>query len=201
MIPDPAVVGAVLRRTFLDYPGPFSFEDGYPDIRESEIAPTDMVNGSPSPEFDLVIPADTNLRTLKIYGSVDGGVQMTASLSDGSAPAISDGSISNTGSAAFGQQPYYYAISYNAASAGQTLTVKFIGQDGAYIYLDAGYAKRASRIGYAGGQARSNPTSGIRREHDCNLRVQFWRKPRGQHRYAGRSTGGGQLMEQQRPKP
>lgn len=137
LIPVPSAPSAYSPENFLDYPGPFSFEDGYPDVEESGIAPVDMVTGSPAPEFDFVIPADTTQRTLKIYGSVQGSVQMTASLSDGSAPAISDTSLSNTGSAALGGQPYFYAITYNAASAGQTLTVKFVASDGGYIYLNA----------------------------------------------------------------
>jgi len=137
LIPLPSAPASYETENWLDYPGPFSFEDGYPDIEESGILPVAMVTGSPSPEFDFVIPADTTQRTLKIYGSVDGGVQMTATLSDNSAPAITDSSLSNTGEAALNGTPYFYAISYNAATAGQTLTIKFVATNGGDIYLDA----------------------------------------------------------------
>jgi RHS repeat-associated protein len=137
LIPLPSAPASYQSENWLDYPGPFSFEDGYPDVEESGILPVAMVTGSPSPEFDFVIPADTTQRTLKIYGSVDGSVQMTATLSDNSAPAITDSSLSNTGEAALNGTPYFYAITYNAASAGQTLTIKFIATNGGYIYLNA----------------------------------------------------------------
>jgi RHS repeat-associated protein len=159
LIPVPSTPSAYSEENFLDSPGPFAFEDGYPDVQESGIAPVGMVTGSPAPEFDFTIPADTTQRTLKIYGSVQGSVQMTASLSDGSAPAISDTSFSNTGSTALGGQPYYYALTYNAASAGQTLTVKFVAQDGGYIYLNAA-TLTGSPVSVAPVVTSINPSSG-----------------------------------------
>src|SRR5579884_2147896 len=72
--------------------------------------------------FKITAPADTQERTLKVYVSVSqaGGI-LSATLSDGSAPSVTDSSlVSTTGTATA-----CYTLVYQAANAGATLTVYF----------------------------------------------------------------------------
>jgi hypothetical protein len=72
--------------------------------------------------FQVTAPADTSVRTLKLYvGAWYAQGYFRAWLSDGSAPTYADfqtGPIEGT-------KNYVYTISYKAASAGQTLTVSY----------------------------------------------------------------------------
>ena len=73
--------------------------------------------------FRLTLPADTNLRTLKVYvGAWHTQGRMVAHLSDGSAVDYVDTSLANTASPT---SVGVYTLAYRAASAGQTLTVTF----------------------------------------------------------------------------
>jgi len=117
------------------YPGQFAFEDGTPDPIEPSFLPQALLLGGRSQGlgFQVVVPADTNPRTLRLYLQTCGTQQastpltMTAFLSDGSAPIVTDNSVTAT-TPTF--QPdsnaiqYFYAINYNAATAGQSLTVR-----------------------------------------------------------------------------
>jgi len=71
--------------------------------------------------FQLVVPADTTPRTLKVYvGGWNSTGKINAHLSDGSAVDY------NFTGAAFGASyDYVFTFTYTAASAGQTLTVKW----------------------------------------------------------------------------
>jgi hypothetical protein len=72
--------------------------------------------------FQITAPADTTKRTLKLYVGVwAAGGRFEASLSDGSAPAYIDTSLSN----ATDTSNETFALNYQAASAGQTLTVRW----------------------------------------------------------------------------
>ncbi|HEY6166947.1 MAG TPA: Ig-like domain-containing protein [Verrucomicrobiae bacterium] len=82
--------------------------------------------------FVLTVPADTNLRTLKIYAGLSGARgSFQAFLGDFSAPAFTDTSVSNL----YNDAHVAYSLNYAAASAGQTLTVRWIADrqyDGFY---------------------------------------------------------------------
>ena len=73
--------------------------------------------------FQITVPADTTARTLKVYvGAWRAQGQLVAHLSDGSAVDYTDSSVVNTsGVTTLGA----YTLTYQAASAGQTLTVSF----------------------------------------------------------------------------
>ncbi len=72
--------------------------------------------------FRLTLPADTTKRTLKLYlGVWDAQGRLDATLSDGSATAVSDTTLINQTSTSNG----VYTLNYQAGSAGQTLTVKW----------------------------------------------------------------------------
>jgi hypothetical protein len=71
--------------------------------------------------FQFTVPADTALRTLKVYaGAWDAKGKLQATLSDGSALPYEE-YIDSNGAAV----SKAFVLSYKAASAGQTLTVKY----------------------------------------------------------------------------
>jgi RHS repeat-associated protein len=113
--------------------GQYSFEDGTPDLQESNITPNEIVSGiTPGEGVQLTAQADTIPRTLRIYaGSYGGNVKLTAYLSDGSAPVVTAELQAN-----FTSQSYYDFV-YSAASPGQTLTVQLTIVDGGAIMLRA----------------------------------------------------------------
>jgi hypothetical protein len=99
----------------------FSWTDGNhpPTVSDaSENVETFTLVGS---GFQITVPADTSVKTLNLYAEVlFGQGQLQASLSDGSAAAISDQSVIDADVAS-----KVYSIDFRAASAGQTLTVTF----------------------------------------------------------------------------
>jgi len=79
-------------------------------------------NGS----FTFTVPANTTLQTVKVYvGGNNSGGTLTATLSDNSASAYSDSSLSSSGG-----YDGVYTLNYAAASAGQTLTIKWTQSSG-----------------------------------------------------------------------
>ena len=101
----------------------FSWSNGTPTASASDSQTYIWDNGSNGSGFSFTVPADTTTRTLTVYaGGANGGVSGTlqASLSDNSASAYSS-SFGPTGSSLLTN---IYTITYHAASAGQTLTVK-----------------------------------------------------------------------------
>ena len=70
--------------------------------------------------FSFTVPASTTVQHVTVYvgGWATGGT-LTATLSDGSATAYSSSALSNSSSSYYG----HFDLSYNSASAGQTLTV------------------------------------------------------------------------------
>jgi hypothetical protein len=73
--------------------------------------------------FSFTVPADTTSRTVKVWVAQNrAGGQLTATLSDGSAAPFSDSF--NVGGADFVGS--VYTLTYQAASAGQTLTVSWV---------------------------------------------------------------------------
>jgi len=75
--------------------------------------------------FSFTAPADTTSRTLMVYvGGYKSGGKLVAHLSDGSASDYTDTSMSGAGTGTDGSHYYAsYAVTYKAASAGQTVKV------------------------------------------------------------------------------
>jgi hypothetical protein len=90
---------------WFDSNGPYSFEDGSPDLQESNIVPNAIVGGNtPGEGLQFIVQADTTPRTLRVYAGFDGGnAQLRAYLSDGSAPTVTYSLQSNDAT-----QTYYY---------------------------------------------------------------------------------------------
>ncbi len=117
--------------------------------------------------YEVTVKADTVPRTLRLYLSAGfgGGGKLKAFLSDGSAPVYVDTSL-QTSENDFEFADAVYAITYSAASAGQTLTVRWTLnsitnlEDGGYIGLNA--ASLDGQPGVAIGPAirQLSPTSG-----------------------------------------
>ena len=78
--------------------------------------------------YEISAPADTTTRTLQLYvGAVLARGKLSAFLSDGSAVVVNDLSFDDPNGpdfSGFGAQSVY-SITYSAASAGQTLTVRY----------------------------------------------------------------------------
>jgi len=103
---------------------PFSWTDGLPTASASTMTGifAQGVGVGVNPGFKFTVPADTTTRTLKVcVGSLDEQTRLTASLSDGSASAYTNPSISNTSGFFLG----FYTLTYRASSAGQRLIVQF----------------------------------------------------------------------------
>ncbi|HEX2269348.1 MAG TPA: IPT/TIG domain-containing protein, partial [Pyrinomonadaceae bacterium] len=72
--------------------------------------------------FEITVPADTTSQVLRVYvGLWAAQARMEATLSDGSAPAVIDTSFANSSAVSHA----LFTINFKAASAGQTLTVKY----------------------------------------------------------------------------
>ena len=116
-----SIAGGALTR-YTANPTSYTWTDGTPTLSASNIA-TGLYVAGQNQGFRLVVPADTTLRTLRVYlGVWRSQARMVAHLSDGSAVDYTDTSLVNTsGPVTLG----VYAFSYSAASAGQTLTLTF----------------------------------------------------------------------------
>ncbi|MBI3853895.1 MAG: Ig-like domain-containing protein [Verrucomicrobia bacterium] len=109
---------------FGDNANGYSWSDGTPTTSVTNTTTGVWAYGTPQigTGFEITVPADTNIRTLKVYvGAYAAKGQFEASLSDGSATAYSNSSLSNVRSG----QSAVYAIEYAANSAGQTLTIRW----------------------------------------------------------------------------
>jgi Bacterial Ig domain len=105
----------------------YAWYDGWPDVSVTNTTtgvwayqafPLNSTNWG----FKFSVPADTTNRTLLVYvGAFAARGQLTATLSDGGAPYV-DSSLYNTSNGPGG----VYTLSFQAASAGQTLTVKWL---------------------------------------------------------------------------
>ena len=111
--------GGVLQ--YSNNPNSFSWTGGTPTASASGVTGGLWVAGQNN-GFQITAPADTATRTLKFYvGLWAAGGRLEASLSDGSAPVFTDTSLTNSS----GTTNRVYTLNYKAASAGQTLTVKW----------------------------------------------------------------------------
>ena len=121
-IPNVTKIGAGASNWFTDCPTTFTWTDGTPTASVTNTPTGINTNGSVGNGYEINIPADRTVRTLKLYVGVwftQGKLQAT--LSDGSAPDFIDTSLNKNNDRASG----LYTITYKAASAGQTLKVRF----------------------------------------------------------------------------
>jgi Ig-like domain from next to BRCA1 gene len=120
-ISDYSMIGSAAAGSFGDLAYAHSWTDGAPTT--SATATTGVyVSGAAGNGFRITAPADTTTRTLKLYvGAWDAQGQLQVQLSDGSAATYTD----TLASSSSGTTNYVYAISYKAASAGQTVTVSY----------------------------------------------------------------------------
>ena len=118
------LIGTNPAQSLVDNPTSFSWTDGTPNPSATNVTTGLHVNGLGN-GFQLTLPADTNVKTLRIYVGVwKARGRLEASLSDGSTPAFIDTSVSNETGTSNG----IYTIGFGAASAGQTLTIKYTVQ-------------------------------------------------------------------------
>jgi hypothetical protein len=104
-----------------DNPTMFTWTDGTPGASATNVR-TGIFTPGLGNGFQFTVPADTNLKTLRVYlGLWSARGRFEASLSDGSAPTYIDTSLNNATSTSNG----VYTVSFCAASAGQTLTIKY----------------------------------------------------------------------------
>jgi hypothetical protein len=109
---------------YSDNPNGYSWSDGTPNSSITNTTTGVWVYGLPQlgTGFEISVPADTSVRTLKLYiGVFAGQGRLVASLSDGSAASYSDTSLRNMR----GTENGVYTIDFAANSAGQKLTISW----------------------------------------------------------------------------
>jgi hypothetical protein len=101
----------------------FTWTDGQPTSAATNSTTGIFVSGQNN-GFRIMLPADTTLRTLKVYvGAWRAQGRLVAHLSDGSAADYVDISLNNNaGVTTLG----VYTLTYKAASAGQILTLTYV---------------------------------------------------------------------------
>ena len=121
-ITDVTKIGAGGLSWFSDCPTAFSWTNGTPMLSVSNTTTGINTNGVVGNGFEITVPADMNTKTLKLYVGVwftQG--RLEASLSDASAPIYIDTSLNNNAGSSFG----LYTMTFKAASAGQTLKIRY----------------------------------------------------------------------------
>ncbi len=105
-------------------PNGYSWTDGTPTARVTN-SPTGLYINGLNKGFQITVPADdTTSRTVKVYVGVWGAQgKLEAALSDSSASPYVDTSVTDPGGSSDGIARVY-SLTYRAASANQTLTVK-----------------------------------------------------------------------------
>jgi hypothetical protein len=99
----------------------YSWTNGTPEERANSATSGIYVIGEDN-GFEFSVPADTTLRTLKVYvGAYAARMHFEATLSDGSAAAYVDESFENSSDG----PNRIYTLNFAADSAGQQLTVRF----------------------------------------------------------------------------
>jgi hypothetical protein len=97
-----------------------TWTNGTPDASETNETKGYYNNAGVGDGFTFTVPASTTVQHVTVYvGGWSTGGTLTATLSDGSASAYTDSSMSSGSNSYYG----YYTLTYNAASANQTLTV------------------------------------------------------------------------------
>ncbi|HXI54287.1 MAG TPA: Ig-like domain-containing protein [Candidatus Saccharimonadales bacterium] len=99
----------------------YSWSDGTPDVSVTDTTTGVYVVGM-NHGFQLSVPAGTTVKTIKVYVGAYGATgKFQASLSDNSAPAYLDSSLSNAANGPNGM----YLISFAGRSAGSRLIIKW----------------------------------------------------------------------------
>jgi hypothetical protein len=112
-------------------PVTFTWTNGAPNSAATAEANGIYVQAGTGTGLSFTVPAGTTPRTLTIYVSTyNCNGMLTATLSDGSAAPYVDTSLS-------GSSQGEYTITYNAASAGQTLTISWLNNGGTNVALEA----------------------------------------------------------------
>jgi hypothetical protein len=120
-------IGTNTLKRLSDFYTASSWNDGTPIASTNNVTSGVFVSGITN-GFQLSIPADTSMKTFKIYVGLYGGSgNFQTWLSDFSAPAFTDSSLTN----AYGNDYAVYTLSYAAASAGQTLNIRYTS---AYLF-------------------------------------------------------------------
>jgi uncharacterized membrane protein len=115
-----SLIGGGTAMRYTDNPIGFTWSNGTPNMYATN-TPTGILVSGQNRGFSIKAPADTSVRTLKIFVGVRNAQgQLTAHLSDNSAADYSDISL-NSPATSLG----VYTLSYTAGSIGQTLTVTF----------------------------------------------------------------------------
>lgn len=114
-------VGGGTPQQYTESPTAFNWSGGTPIGTASNVLNGVFIIGTGN-GFQMTVPADPTQRTLKLYVGVWAATgRLEASLSDGSAPTYIDTGLSNTSDTSNA----VYTLNYQAASGGQTLTVKW----------------------------------------------------------------------------
>ena len=115
-------IGTTSVGWFNDCPTAFTWTDGSPTLNVVSTPTGIDVGGVVGNGFEITVPADTNLKTLKLYVGVwYAQGKLEATLSDGSAPAFVDTSMNRNNGANSGLS----TITYKAATSGQSLKIRF----------------------------------------------------------------------------
>jgi hypothetical protein len=128
-----AVVGSGAVQTYNNDPRTVSWTDGTPTATSSNNRNGVYIDGI-GQGFSVTAPADTTVRTLVVHvGGYNSGGMLTAHLSDGSAADFTD-----SPAYAAGQYDRNYTLTYQAASAGQSLNVTWkMASGGGNVTLNA----------------------------------------------------------------
>jgi hypothetical protein len=117
-------IGSLVVGTTGNDPRTLTWSDGTPNVSgsNSTVVYVDSNSGHPGEGFSFTVPAGTTTHTLVFHaGGQNGGGTLTVSLSDGSAANYQDTTANQSG-----RWDRNYTITYNSASAGQTLTIQWV---------------------------------------------------------------------------
>ncbi len=104
----------------------FTWSDGTPTLAATSISHGIFFIGVEN-GFEIRCPADTDLKTLKVYLGIDGAVgRFTAHLSGSGLPGITNNLYANPASGSNA----VFSVDFQAASAGEILTVAFVMETG-----------------------------------------------------------------------
>lgn len=124
-ISDPTRIGTNAFRRYTDNRTAFTWTDGTPTPSTASTNAGIYIRGLTN-GFQFTAPADTNMRTLRVYAGLYGSHgNFQAWLDDFSAPAFTDMTLSNV----FGNTHVVYTLNYRAASANRKLIVRYTIQN------------------------------------------------------------------------
>lgn len=140
LIPSYTTLSGLVALAYANNPDGFSWSDGTvtPSVTSTT---TGMYRPDAGDGFQLVVPASTVPRTLVVYvGGYRSNGKLTASLSDHSAPDYSDASFVDLVDNIYAAT---YTLTFNAASAGQTLTITWSAST---IVMDGNVSLQAAAL-------------------------------------------------------